>query len=486
MSGSPLGRRLREAWAPVRDAWSRHRGRLARAAFVVSLSLLSLGYGLAAADRNWFPNPWFQRAWQQARSVDNLVRTLPAVLPAGLNPWSYRPDPATRTELPERFQPGLTLVSSIWGPNYSRVELRLVDRGGTVHHRWRVPATRLFPAEELPEGVGLQEFRYVHGSHLFPGSGHLVVNVEGRGTARLDACGRPVWTVPRGGHHSVARAEDGTFWVPTRRFQIPLRSPDRPDGYPGLPRKGYHDFLVRLSPDGEVLRRLSVLEILYDNGLQRHVLKTRQHESDDVTHLNDIEPLRSADAGRYPLFQAGDLLVSLRNLDMVLVVDPRTGRVRWHATHPFLRQHDPDFVGDGWVGVFDNNWDATAEGSMLGGSRVVALRPPRDTQAVWFPTERSEALYTGAGGKWQRLANRNLLLTDTEGGRVLEVTPGGRTVWEWTIDRRGSSRAPDVYEGTRHDLSPEEVRAWPDCPDGEGAGRARDRSPSGAPTAGSG
>jgi hypothetical protein len=162
-----------------------------------------------------------------------------------------------------------------------------------------------------------------------------------------------------------------------------------------------------------------------------------------------------------PLFEAGDLLMSLRNLHLILVVDPKSKEVKWHASAPFIQQHDADFVGDGWIGVFDNNEDFTKRGTMLGGSRIVTLQPHTDSMAVRFPTPRSESLYTDVWGKWQQLDNGNMLLTESSAGRVAEVTPNGRTVWEWGHAPYEESNVPVVTKAARHDLTREDVAAWP-------------------------
>jgi hypothetical protein len=44
------------------------------------------------------------------------------------------------------------------------------------------------------------------------------------------------------------------------------------------------------------------------------------------------------------MFRAGAVLLSLRNLNTLLVADQRTWRVKWAMTGPFLGQHDPDFL----------------------------------------------------------------------------------------------------------------------------------------------
>jgi len=93
-----------------------------------------------------------------------------------------------------------------------------------------------------------------------------------------------------------------------------------------------------------------------------------------------------------------------------------------------------------WIGVFDNNQDPTPRGTMLGGSRIVALSPNTDSMKTLFPTARSEPFYTATAGHWQTLDNGNSLLTEARADRVVEVAPSGRTVWEWIHPPYDSTR----------------------------------------------
>jgi hypothetical protein len=299
-------------------------------------------------------------------------------------------------------------------------------------------------------------------------NGDVLVNIEYVGTVRLDACGRVQWRLVEGNHHSIARAEDGTFWI-SGMSSAPRTSSDRfPDGFPGLDEPVWLDQLLHVSADGELLDKINVLDILYANGLERYLAKAYQSEAGtagpdtkDLTHLNDVEPLGASMADEYPLFDAGDLLVSLRKIDLVFVVDPASGTVKWHRSDPFIQQHDPDFIGDGWIGVFDNNEDFTARGRMLGGSRIVTVQPHTDSMRVRFPTAQSDPFYTDTMGKWQQLDNGNLLLTKSQAGRAVEVTPEGETVWEVVRRPYTESRVPKISKATRYDLTPNDVAAWP-------------------------
>lgn len=432
------------------------RSTVEKAAFVVSLAVLAYLFGFATNTFGWFPADFLQKAWLQGQLLGERAAEPPAFLSARVHDRA-----GVRVPRPDEVQPGLTLVATIWDHDGWKPGLRLVDARGRVLHQWPVDPLELFSASAWhtlswndPD---------IQGAHLLP-DGDVVLNVEYVGSARLDACGNVEWRLSNGGHHSVERADDGSFWIPGVTGRVPARSPSYPDGYPGLDGHVFKDLLMRVAPDGEVLQEIAVLDLLYDNGLERHIAKQRRVGSQDITHLNDIQPLADSLADEYPSFDAGDLALSMKGLDLVLVVDPDTRRVKWSASRPFIEQHDPDFIGDGWIGVFDNNVDRTDRGTMLGGSRVVALSPESDSIRVLFPTPESDPLYTSYRGKWQRLANGNLLLTEAKAGRVVEVAPDGGTVWEWITEPYDSSRVPEVSEGTRYDLTPEQVERWPCSP----------------------
>ncbi|MEF8796217.1 MAG: arylsulfotransferase family protein [Salinivenus sp.] len=408
--------------------------RPAKVGFVVSVAVLGVLYGVVAGQQGWPPSRLVQTAQTQAEA---LVTD---------NPFSYLVPRVydrhgARVVQPEAVQPGLTLVSSMWDtPDGWERRVQLLNTDGEAVHEWRL-------------GYGLfEDDSYLHGTHLLP-NGDLVVNVEYVGTARLDACGNVLWRLPRRTHHSVARAEDGSFWIPA---QMGARTTD----YPGLDEPVLPEQILHVSADGQVLDTFDVIDLLRDNGLARYFFRRHgPHPSGELLHLNDVEPLPSTMAASYPLFDAGDLLVSLRDLHLVFVFDPGTRTIKWHSFGPFIRQHDPDFMGDGQIGVFDNNPDGTHRGTVLGGSRILVLEPPSDSTTVRFPTARSDTFYTEAGGKWQQLANGHLLLTEAQAGRVAEVDSAGRTVWEW-IRMPTGARVPEILDGARYDLTPADVEAW--------------------------
>lgn len=432
-----------------------------RIAFVLSVAVLAYVYGYATQRFDLFPNRFLERAVRQAMVAGSSTEgRLPAYTAPRHHHWQ-----GVRATDPDGVERGLTLISSVWEGSSWTPGVRLIDLQGNALHDWRIDPVEVFSESGGGRrGLSAAAQRSVHGSYLFE-NGDVLVNVDYVGTARLDACGQVLWKLQEGNHHSIARADDGAFWIPGVSAEPRRESPDHPDGLPGIDGPVYQDRILKVSADGKVLTKINVLDILYENDLERHLFKGGRRYGNDPVHLNDVEPLSRSMADEYPLFEAGDLLVSLRNIDMVLVLDPDSREVRWHTSEPFILQHDPDFVGDGWIGVFDNNVDGTDRGTILGGSRIVFVRPHTNTRNVRFPTSISETFYTHSQGKWQLLVNGNMLLTEAQAGRVMEVGPDGNTVWEWVAPPYNESTVPEVSGASRYDLTSQEVASWPCSPD---------------------
>jgi hypothetical protein len=95
-----------------------------------------------------------------------------------------------------------------------------------------------------------------------------------------------------------------------------------------------------------------------------------------------VEVLREAVAPAFPMFRAGDVLLSLRNLDTLVVADGRTWRIKWAMTGPFLGQHDPDFLPNGHLMVFDNRGTGDRPAFGLGHQQVGQDVRPRQAAHV--------------------------------------------------------------------------------------------------------
>ena len=163
------------------------------------------------------------------------------------------------------------------------------------------------------------------------------------------------------------------------------------------------------------------------------------------------------------MFDEGDILVSLRELNVVAVLNP-TGEIKWIKVGEFTRQHDPDFEPGGWITVFDNRWEEDIhKGTHLGGSRIVAIDPVTDEIRELYPGKKQTTpFYTQRAGMHQLLNNGNRLIIEAQAARVFEVSPGNEVVWEWIAQPFDDEYVAEVFEGTRYpNISVSDVRQWP-------------------------
>lgn len=388
------------------------------AVFVASAMALSAAYGIAAARNDWFPNPMvsvavdtvhdIQANWRNDLELEPTRHLVPARV-QGRNDSEY-----FRAVRPEAAQPGYVVIAGLSKEqDSSAFEVGLYDGTGQLLHRWPVDYRQLDPDGRKPLHVML------HGLEVFEDGSVAVTFDAGQAVARLDACGNPMWVNRGGYHHSITA--DGTGGLYIWRDEV----------------------IERLdAATGEVTKSLDLRnEILSAAGGQDGVLSVRATIDgageglaypSDPFHANDVEALRPDMAAAFPSFEAGDLLLSLREVNLVAVIDPDDGTLRWWQHGPWLKQHDPDFQPDGTITVYDNHTGS-------GVSRIVRIDPEtRETQTVLAGSEELP-FYSWQRGKHQMLPNGNVLVTESEHGRVFEASPEGALVWErdmgWDADR---------------------------------------------------
>ncbi len=165
----------------------------------------------------------------------------------------------------------------------------------------------------------------------------------------------------------------------------------------------------------------------------------------DVLHTNTLEVVDEHPRG---LWGAGDLLVCMRELDTVAVIDPVRRVVRWSWGHTELSgPHQPSVMPDGRVLVFDN-------GARRGWTRLVAVDPVTGQVDWTWSADPPDTFFCPLAGGCQVLDGGNILVTHSALGKVFELTPSGRTVWELTLPA-------DVYGADRGRVSVYRVSAVP-------------------------
>ena len=313
----------------------------------------------------------------------------------------------------ELSAPGLNLYNSGHGP-----EAYLMHMDGRVAHQWRYSFADAFP--EYPSHLLERSRQWWRRVHLLP-NGDLLAIFEGLGLIRIDKDSNLLWARAGGYHHDVHVGEDGQLYVLWREARI---IPHLHETEPML-----EDFIEIMSPEGETLRRVSVLEALERSDYAPLLRRRREHG--DILHTNTIEMLDNASSD-LPAFVAGRALISIRRLDAVALVDLEREEVVWAMSGLFAEQHESTLLENGNVLLFDNTGHAS-------GSRVLEIDPVTK-EVVWsYDGSAANGFYSNTLGSCQRLSNGNTLITESEAGRAFEVTPNLEIVWEFYNPERAGS-----------------------------------------------
>lgn len=360
------------------------------------------------------------------------------------------PAPTVTVHDAEAVAPGLNLYVSGHGP-----EAFLMDPVGRTLHTWRTTLREARPElyADGPPRAEIRKVEYFRRARPLP-DGSLLAIFEGLALVKLDAASNLLWAYRGGAHHDLDLAEDGRIFVLDREGKELARL--------GRDHPILEDFVTVLSPEGEVLRKISILEAFERSPYAPLLL--RMPEQPDVLHTNTLEILDGGLAHHGPAFRRGNLLISVLELDTVAILDPESEEVVWALTGLWRKQHQPTVVPPGRLLVFDNL------GAGFGRSRVMEVDPITQ-EVAWSYGGGSADLYSKTLGSCQRLANGNTLITESENGRALEVTKAGEPVWEF----RSPHRAGD--EGELVAVLPELVRLPPDFPFQGTPERARRSAP---------
>jgi len=309
--------------------------------------------------------------------------------------------------------PGYNLYSDL------AEKIHLMDLRGQHVHTWSVP------------GDG----RQCQHAELLPDGG-LVVMCVGHGVMLLDWNSRILFDQKMSAHHDVAPLPGGGFLVPFN-WTLPYKG-----------RQVLFDGIATLSARGEILSRWSTfshlreLQALHapsrlDEPHDRSKpLRPEDDKGFDYYHMNAVKILPETPLGKAdPRFRAGNLLVELRNVNMLLVLDGNDYSILWHwGTDVLDFPHTPSMLDNGHILLFDN-------GTHRGASRVLEIEPPSG-KIVWkYEGKPPESLFSRFAGDAQRLDNGNTLVCESQKGHVFEVTPDGNMVWEYWN--------PELFEGKR-------------------------------------
>ncbi len=344
-----------------------------------------------------------------------------------------RVDPApigVRVHKPEQCCPGYTLFS----PAMGKTEY-LMDMHGLIVHTW--PCTHSQLGELLPNG-------------------NLMVDNYGAWLEELEPDGTRVWRWEGRYHHD--------FYVLPNDNIVMLTS-EIVDVKPGFYPEGQEppdmrtDFVVEIDRAGNEVWRFSFLDhidaladlvgfpIPAHYGVKQLGGSVAWRGIGDWAHLNTIEVLPDTPLGRRDSrFRHGNLLFSMRAIDIIGVIDRDSEEIVWAWGLGVLDgQHQPTMLPNGNILIFDN-------GTYRGHSAAVEMDPATG-EVVWQYVE-PETFWSPFRGGVQRLRNGNTLICESDAGRIFEATPDKEIVWDFASPfialSGGGGQGRHIYRATRY------------------------------------
>ncbi|WP_162912966.1 arylsulfotransferase family protein [Rhodospirillaceae bacterium SYSU D60014] len=350
-----------------------------------------------------------------------------------------------------RAQNGLTLYASSHDQRAF-----LISMEGEVVHEWHLPFSAVWDDTAAVKDPWPDSFVMWDDVYLYPNGDLLAIYVGigdtpwGYGLVKMDKDSQVVWKYLARAHHDLDVAEDGTIYLLTHETRF-----DEIETAKHMAPPRVDDYVVLLSPDGEELKKVSVLDALVKSPYGRLLIRvpwyaTGESRTGDFTHANAVDLIGAEAAANMPFATQGQVLLSLRELDMIVLLDLDREEIVWALRGPWLGQHDPDVLPNGNILLFDNagHYDDGGE------SRVIEF-DPETLQITWsYAGDAQHPFESIVRSGQDRLPNGNTLITESDGGRIFEVTPDGTIVWEYVNPVRGGTSdelIPVLSRATRID-----------------------------------
>lgn len=315
-------------------------------------------------------------------------------------------------------------------------EVAVLDMKGKQVHSWHVDVDR---ARLLPNCHLLA----VHGSKW--GVAQPEWDKLRPFVREYDWDGNVVWEyeAPDVAHHDISRLENGNTIFLHRSYVPKVFKQQITDPY----RKSLKlraDSILEVDPAGKTVWHWNAYEHLDLNSCgkptcERYAeLPQKKKKLYDWTHMNTVSPIPENKWYRMgdKRFKPGNIITIPRNWWTVKIIDKETKEIVWDYEGDYEGGlgggHEAYMIPEGYPGagnilIFDN-------GSVVHPDKSYVLEiNPVTKQTVWI-ADLGEGLFSRAAGAAQRLPNGNTLISEDKTGRVLEITPELKTVWEYQSD----------------------------------------------------
>jgi hypothetical protein len=300
---------------------------------------------------------------------------------------------------------GFTLYSPLWDTKTS-----LINMAGDVVHEWALPGNPGGYARLLPNG-NLFYAAATDGGPPFKGGakGGLIREVDWDNNVIMEY--RDDWQ-----HHDLRKLPNGNILYAGWEI-MPEDTANRVKG--GVPRSEspegiVSDFVKEVTPNGAVVWEWHAHSDMEIEKYELHPLCPRRV----FAWCNTVFPLDN-----------GDVMISLRQINLVAIIDRETKKFKYERRDDgWGHQHDCQMLPNGNIMLFANGMNTLFPHPH---SFVTEFNPVTN-ETVWeYRDDPCTYFYSHHISGAERLESGNTLICEGSFGRVFEVTPEKKIVWEF-------------------------------------------------------
>jgi hypothetical protein len=269
--------------------------------------------------------------------------------------------------------------------------------------------------------------------HPYLNNDYSLVFTSGEGPlVKIDQCSNIDWVIDSKFHHSIEKDSSNNYLVP-----ITLKSKENyfkkiygEDTIFNLSQNLQDDAIAVVSPDGKILKTISITKALIDNGYGSYILNLLSRTNNAI-HLNDIEPIKENDE----YVKEGDVAISLRSLSAVALYRPSENKIIWLKFGPWSEQHDVDYLGDGLFSIFGN--DSNLRLGTLRGYSTIYQYDMKNDKVIEFLKLKESNIFASRQGLHKINKDGSIFIEQSENGILHLINKNGKHILKYvhSIDK---------------------------------------------------
>lgn len=293
----------------------------------------------------------------------------------------------------------------------------IMDMKGDILFKWEYYYWNIWPESDPRSNEPLHFWQRAYPLE----NGDLLAIYDSFGIIRLDRDSNLLW-VHEMAHHDMDMDEKGRIHVLTRKKEF----------IPELKKDLFVDYITVLNPEGQLIKSYSLLD-LFENSDYYSMIELfyqvfdRIDVGNEIFHTNTLTIFDGSQAHVSPFYKKGNLLISCLHLNTIAIIDPEQKKVVWalEGSGLWIKMHEPVLLKNGHMLIFDNSGNR-------GKSKVIEFDP--FTKKIFW--NYSKKLDSETVSSAYELPNGNVLITETDNGRAIEVTRDKKMVWEYINPHR--------------------------------------------------